>query len=195
MSSHDVGNGNVIKQIFQEVYLGQNLFRSTYHLPARTYTGEGLINRETLLMEPAFFQALSQENLLALATGRPGAEAEYALEHFNIRPYFSSVFSLDDCLREEAGILAKEHKTVSLSKPHPFMLDAIAGIYAHETSRRYYIGDMPDDMLAANRSAYGYTAIGTVTSAPDKTKLRQALLAAGAEHVIQNITELQKILI
>jgi HAD superfamily hydrolase (TIGR01548 family) len=194
MSANDVGSGNVVKQIFQEIYLGQNLFTATYNLPARTYTGEGLINRETLLIEPAVFQTLASENLLALATGRPEAEAAYALDHFEIRPYFSSVFSLDDCLREENSILEKEHKTVSLSKPHPFMLDAIAEIHAHEASHRYYIGDMPDDMLAANRSEYGYTGIGIVTSAPDKTKLRQALLAAGAEHVIRNVTELQEIL-
>ncbi|RLC03157.1 MAG: hypothetical protein DRH90_12065 [Deltaproteobacteria bacterium] len=193
MSSNDVGSGNIVKQIFQEIYLGRNLFTATYNRPANTYTGEGLINRETLLIEPAVFQTIAAGNLLALATGRPGAEAEYALDHFEIRAYFSSVFNLDDCLREENSILEKEHKTVSLSKPHPFMLDAIAEIHAHEASHRYYIGDMPDDMLAANRSKYGYTGIGMVTSAPDKTMLHQALLTSGAEHIIQNITELQRI--
>ncbi len=75
------------------------------------------------------------------------------------------------------------------------MLDAIAEIHAHETSHRYYIGDMPDDMLAANRSEYGYTGIGIVTSAPDKIKLQQALRASGARHVIQDISELHKILV
>lgn len=194
MSSNDVGSGNVVKQIFQEIYLGRNLFTSTYNRPVKTNPGAGLINRETLLIEPAVFQTIAAENLLALATGRPGAEAEYALDHFEIGAYFSSVFSLDDCLREENSILEKEHKTVSLSKPHPFMLDAIAEIHAHEASQRYYIGDMPDDMLAANRSSYGYTGIGIVTSAPDKAKLHQALLASGAEHVIQNVTRLQEIL-
>ncbi len=101
MSSNDVGSGNVIKQIFQEVYLGRNLFMTTYNLPANTDTGEGLITRETLLIKPADFQTFAAGNLLALATGRPEAEAEYALDHFEIRPYFSSVFSLDDCIREE----------------------------------------------------------------------------------------------
>ena len=193
MSSNDVGSGNVVKQIFQEVYLGRNLFMTTYNLPANTDTGEGLITRESLLIEPAVFRDLAAENLLAIATGRPGVEAEYALDHFEIRPYFSSVFSLDDCLREENSILEKEHISISLSKPHPFMLDAIAQIHAHETSQRYYIGDMPDDMLAANRSEYGYTGIGIGTATPDKTKLERALRVAGAEHVIQDITELHEI--
>jgi len=194
MSSNDVGSGNVIKQIFQEIYLGRKLFKTTYNLPASTDTGEGLITRETLLIAPAVFQSLATGNLLALATGRPQAEADYALDHFEIRPYFSSVFSLDDCIRKEISILKKEHKTVSLSKPHPFMLDAIAQIHAHEALQRYYIGDMPDDMLAANRSGYGYTGVGIVISATDKIKLQQALLASGAEHVIQDIADLHDIL-
>jgi len=174
MSSNDVGTGNIVKQIFQEIYLGRDLFKTTYRLPVKIDTGDGLIDRETLLIEPGVFQTLAAENLLALATGRPGAEAEYALDHFDIRPYFRSIFSLDDCLREENSILEKENKTVSLSKPHPFMLDAIAEIHTHEASHRYYIGDMPDDMLAASRSEYGYTGIGIITSAPDKTKLQDS---------------------
>jgi len=194
MSSNDVGSGNVIKQIFQEIYLGRKLFKTTYNLPANTDPGEGLITRETLLITPAVFQSLAMGNLLALATGRPQAEADYALDHFEIRPYFSSIFSLDDCIRKEISIRKKEHKTVSLSKPHPFMLDAIAQIHAHEALQRYYIGDMPDDMLAANRSEYGYTGVGIVISAPDKTKLQQALRASGAEHVIQDIADLHGIL-
>jgi len=194
MSSHDVSTGNIVKQIFQEIYLGKNLFKSTYNLPARVHAGDGLIDRETLLIGSDVFQTLADTNLLALATGRPGAEAEYALDHFEIRPYFRSIFSLDECLREENSILEKENKTVSLSKPHPFMLDAIAETHAQEIAHRYYIGDMPDDMLAASRSRYEYTGIGMVMSAPDKTKLQEALLKSGADHIIQSVIELQEIL-
>jgi len=194
MSSNDVGGGNVIKQIFQEIYLGRDLFKATYNLPSITDTGEGLITRETLLIKSAVFQRLAAGNLLALATGRPQTETDHALNHFEIRTYFSSVFSLDDCIREENSIFEKEHKTVSLSKPHPYMLDAIARIHVQEASQRYYIGDMPDDMQAANRSEYGYTGVGIVTSAPDKAKLKQALRAAGAKHVIQDISALHEIL-
>jgi len=194
VSSNDVGRGNIVKQIFQEIYLGPDLFESTYGQPVKFYTEEGLINRESLLIEPAVFDGLAENNLLALATGRPGAEAQYALNHFNLHPYFSSVFSLDDCLREETRILEKKQITTSLSKPHPFMLDSIAQIHINEVAHRYYIGDMPDDMVTASRSAYGYKGIGMVSSAPDKTRLRQALRASGADHVIHDIKELLDIL-
>jgi len=194
MSSNDVGSGNIVKQIFQEIYLGQTLFESTYDQPVIFYTQEGLINRESLLIEPAVFDTLADKNLLAIATGRPAAEAKYALNHFNIRPYFNPVFSLDDCLEQEIRILEKKHITISLSKPHPFMLDAIAQIHANKTTHRYYIGDMPDDMVAAGRSEFGYKGIGMVTSAPEKAKLKQMLRNSGADHVIYDIKELLEFL-
>jgi len=194
LSGHDVGTGNVIKQIFQEIYLGQRLFRATYHFPARVYTEDGLIDRETLLMAPALLQALAADNVLGIATGRPRAEADYPLDRFNIRPYFKSIYSLDDCLREENRILEKNHKKVARSKPHPFMLDAIATCHENSTSNRYYVGDMPDDMQAASRSRFGFKGIGISVSAPDKAGLHQALEKAGAHYIINDFHELKEIL-
>jgi phosphoglycolate phosphatase-like HAD superfamily hydrolase len=194
MAANDVGSGNVIKQIFQELYLGQSLFSETYRLPSRFHMEEGLINRETLLVKPAFLRTLAMDNVLAIATGRPRAEADYPLKHFQIRPFFRTVFSLDDCLNEERQIQKREGRSVSLSKPHPFMLDAVAGIYPNSISKRYYIGDMPDDMTAASRSMFGFTGIGFCASAPGERALRQTLTEAGAAHVIENMTELPEIL-
>ena len=39
------------------------------------------------------------------------------------------------------------------SKPHPFLLDALAEGLDERVDRKYYVGDMPDDMQAALRSA------------------------------------------
>jgi len=194
MCANDVGTGNVIKQIFQELYLGNDLFLQTYGLPPQLHITEGLINREKLLVQPAALQKLADGNLLAIATGRPRAEAQYPLQRFKLSPYFGSVLTLDDCLRAERAIQAKDDRTVSLSKPNPFMLDAIAKPHMDYVSKCYYIGDMPDDMTAAARSKYGYTGIGFIASAPDKAMLVRALKQAGASHVIQDFDELTTIL-
>jgi phosphoglycolate phosphatase-like HAD superfamily hydrolase len=42
---------------------------------------------------------------------------------------------------------------VRWSKPHPFLLDALAEGLDERVDRKYYVGDMPDDMQAALRSA------------------------------------------
>ncbi|MBT8370590.1 MAG: HAD hydrolase-like protein [Deltaproteobacteria bacterium] len=191
----DVGSGNIIKQIFQEIYLGQKLFKSTYNLESQFYRGEGYILREKLLIDRSILEEFSKENVLAIATGRPEKEAEYPLEHFQLRQFFPHIFSLDDCIREEKRLFREEGKTVSLSKPDPFMLDAIAGSLNEFISGYYYVGDMPDDMLAAARSRTGYKSIGILISASDKSSLKKELLIAGADYIVDDFEALKDIIL
>jgi HAD superfamily hydrolase (TIGR01548 family) len=191
---NDVGSGNIIKQIFQEIYLGKDLFESTYDIPTKVCHGEGYINRENLLIDKSILESLAKNNILAIATGRPRAEADYPLDLFGLRKYFTIIFTLDDCIREETRMLEKEGKRVSLSKPNPYLLDAIAETKKHEASAFYYIGDMPDDMIAASRTRAGFIGIGILLSAPDKAILKRDLLRAGADYIIEDFEELIAIL-
>jgi phosphoglycolate phosphatase-like HAD superfamily hydrolase len=190
----DVGSGNIIKQIFQEVYLGKDLFEDTYGIHPRFYHNEGFIHREKLLIEPGILDELAKNNILAIATGRPRAEADYPLNLFGLRKYFFKVLALEDCLEEEARVLSEAGKKVSLSKPDPFMLDAIAADQKNPVAGYFYIGDMPDDMSAAKRSKAGYKGIGLVMSAPDKASLKKELLRAGADYIIEDFNQLKSLI-
>jgi len=191
----DVGSGNVIKQIFQEVYLGPDLFQSTYHRAAQIYRGEGLIRRESLLADPRLLKRLAEKNILAIATGRPAAEADYALQRFGLKEYFTLVYCLEDCLQEEKKMLQARGEKVSLSKPHPFMLDAIAGGLKDRFRNCYYVGDMPDDMQAAANSRFGFKGIGILLSAPDRPALQRQLEQAGADYLIDDFNALEEIVL
>lgn len=191
----DVGSGNIIKQIFQEIYLGAKLFKSTYNLEPEIYRGKGYILREKLLLDRSILEELSKENLLAIATGRPKVEAEYPLKHFQLRRFFPVVLTLDDCVSEEKRIFKKEGRTVSLSKPDPFMLDAIAEGQRNAVNGFFYIGDMPDDMLAAAGSRFGFKSIGILISAPDKSSLEKNLLRAGADYIVEDFESLKKVIL
>jgi phosphoglycolate phosphatase-like HAD superfamily hydrolase len=187
----DVGSGNIIKQIFQEIYLGAELFKSTYSLEPEIYHGKGCILREKLLLDRSVLEDLSRNNVLAVATGRPEAEAAHPLNYFDLKKYFKAVYTLDDCLREEQRIFKVKGEKVSLSKPHPFMLDSIAEKHKNEVTGFYYIGDMPDDMMAASRSKAGYKGVGLLLSAPDKDGLRKKLIRAGADFIIDDFEGLE----
>ena len=189
----DVGSGNIIKQIFQEIYLGTELFKSTYHMEPEAYRGDGYILREKLLLDRSTLEQFSRKYDLAIATGRPRAEAEYPLEHFKIKQFFPLILSLDDCIREEKRIFEKEGKTVSLSKPDPYMLDTIAENRRNTANGFFYIGDMPDDMVAAARSRFDFKSVGILISAPDKSALRQELLKAGADYLADDLESLKAI--
>jgi phosphoglycolate phosphatase-like HAD superfamily hydrolase len=190
----DVGSGNIIKQIFQEVYLGKDLFAATYGRDPQFYQDEGLIHREKPLIDRSMLEALAENSILAIATGRPRAEAQYPLARFNLERYFTDVLALEDCLEEEKRRSQKEGKRVSLSKPDPFMLDAIAAKQKNPVAGSFYIGDMPDDMIAAKKSAAGYKGIGMLMAAADKESLKKELLRAGADYIIENFKQLKPII-
>ncbi len=190
----DVGSGNIIKQIFQEVYLGKQLFETTYGLSPQFYHEDGFIHREQLLIDKSILAELAADNILAIATGRPGAEADYPLDHFDLRKFFTQILALEDCLQEEARMLKKEGQKASLSKPDPFMLDAIAARQENPVTEYFYIGDMPDDMAAAKKSKAAYKGVGLLLSAPDKTSLKKELLRAGADYIIKDFKQLISLL-
>jgi phosphoglycolate phosphatase-like HAD superfamily hydrolase len=188
----EVGSGNLVKQIFQEVYLGAARFRATYGLPPRAYRGRGFMERERLLAPPALLRGLASRHLLGIATGRPEAEAGFFLDRFGLRPLFAQehVLTLEDCQREERRVYRREGRRVRRGKPHPFLLDALAGRFAARAGGKYYVGDMPDDMRAARRSSRGFQPIGLVQAAPDPDAARIRLLEAGAQWVAEDFRDL-----
>ncbi len=190
----EVGSGNLVKQIFQEVYLGAERFEATYGFPPCAYRGKGYMDRERLLAPPALFRRLGSRHLLGIATGRPEAEARYFLTRFRLGAFFTELLTLEDYRREEARIYRRQGRRVQRGKPHPFLLDELAGRMARRpgtrVDRRCYVGDMPDDMRAALRSKAGFLPVGLVQAAPDREAARQRLLEAGARWVAEDWQEL-----
>jgi len=197
----DVLTGNVIKRIFQEIYLGPSLFTAIYEdtlrlgVPVpRFYQGEGLIHSERLLINPALLADLSRNHILAIATGRPWAEANFPLDRFDLRKYFQVVITLDDCTREEKKIFIDRGERISLKKPDPYMLDRIPPLIGRGFSECYYLGDMPDDMQAARSSKTGYRGVGVIFSSAEPENLRRELLQAGADSILADPVALPGIL-
>jgi len=186
----DVGSGNIIKQIFQEIYLGKTLFVETYGFPTALHQDIGLNGMEKLIIEQGFIGKLAERNLLAIATGRPRAEALYPLNAFGLKTYFTLVVTLDDCLAAEQKRFERDGKKQSLSKPDPFMLDTVTEKIGRLPAKRYYVGDMPDDMITASRAREEFIGIGFTISASDKTGLEEKLRAAGAAQVFDTTTSL-----
>jgi len=70
------------------------------------------------------------------------------------------------------------------------MLDAVVEHSSVTFGNLFYIGDMPDDMLAATNSIYDYTGVGILHSSPHKQTLKKALVQAGADVIIQDADQL-----
>jgi len=189
----DVKTGNIIKRMFQEIYLGPALFRSAYDLEPEFSRDEGLIDNETLLFSAAILEDLARRHTLAIATGRPKMEAEHPLERFGIGKFFRDVVTHDDCLSEEEWLYSENNLRVSLEKPNPFMLDLLSERLGNSFDQRFYIGDMPDDMQAAKASKMKYRAIGALFLSSASQNSRDILIKAGADDLIDSPASLTEI--
>ncbi len=135
-----------VARIFQEVYLGKDLFPPITKNKMRYWKKRGLIHREKLVIKKNMLEKMKRQGLkLGIATGRSYYEAAYALKRFGIEDLFDAMTNMDDVKKEE------REKKESLRKPHPFSL--IKTAQAMGAKKKFlYVGDLPDDILAANRA-------------------------------------------
>jgi len=176
---------NVVERIFQELYLGETLFEQIYQTPAVIVHEPGLINQERLIIDPAILETLSQRMSLGIATGRPKAEAEYSLNQFKIRHYFQSLVTHDD-------VIAADQQ----GKPDPWSLIEATRHIQPPPTQSAYIGDTPDDVLAAKAASktIPFVAIGTLAAANNKRSLRQWFKSHQADLILEHPNHLKEIL-
>jgi len=187
----DLEKENLVKRIFQELYLGKQ-FAPYYRLRPIFYTGTGLYEQERLLISKEILSSLRRKVRMGIASGRPRYEAELALKRFHLRRYFDSVVTLDECTEEEYRIFRSTGKKTKCSKPHPYsVLKAVQEI-GISNPRCGYVGDVVDDMGAA-RSAkrdLSILAVGFTRGHAKRKVMKDSLIKAGADLVIESQEEL-----
>lgn len=187
----DLEKENLVKRIFQELYLGKQ-FTHSYRLRPIFYTGKGLYEQERLLISKEILSSLRRKVRMGIASGRPRYEAELALKRLHLRPYFDSVVTLDECMEEENRIFRSTGKKIKCSKPHPYpVLKAVQEIgISHPQCG--YVGDVVDDIAAvrAAKRDLSILAIGFTRGHAKRKVIKDALIKAGADLVIESQEEL-----
>jgi HAD superfamily hydrolase (TIGR01548 family) len=187
----DLEVDNVVKRIFQEVYLGSH-FKTIHHVTPLFYSRAGFSQRERLLVKRDSLSILSKRVKMGIASGRPKAEAILGLKNFRIERYFRSLVTLEDCEAEQERILALEGKRVNVFKPNPFSIIKAVRLIDPGKVRCAYVGDIPDDIEAANRAKreIDIMSVGCLGPYRDKERVRQRFLEIGADLVIDRVDEL-----
>lgn len=179
-----------VARIFQEIYLGKDIFPRLTMNKMRYWKKRGLINREKLIFKKNLLEKLKERGLkLGIATGRSHYEANHALKVFGITELFDAMTTMDDVKKEE-----RERKE-SLRKPHPFSL--IKTIQALGPKKKFlYIGDLPDDILAANHTKphAHIRSVGFPMLAADPFQATKELEAMKPDFMIKTPSELCKLL-
>ena len=143
----DAATTDLVQRIFSEVYLGAELFTQAYGCAPRFHTGPGLREHETMLVDPTTLETLSAHARLGIATGRARFEMAPLLADPGFARFFSAVATMSDALE------AQGPGGESLLKPHPFLLQRAAdALDPTGTQVAAYVGDAPDDIIAARRA-------------------------------------------
>ncbi len=187
----DLGKENLVKRIFEEFYLGRQ-FASHYHLHPIFYNGSGLNKQERLLIPKKILSSLRRKVRMGIASGRPGFEAEMALKRFRLRPFFDSVVTLDECAEEENRIFRSTGKRKKCSKPSPYPILRAVEETGVSNPRCGYVGDVVDDMKAARAAKRNLPilAVGFIRGYARRWAMKESLINAGADLVIENPKEL-----
>ncbi|MEM1093770.1 MAG: TIGR01548 family HAD-type hydrolase [Bacteroidota bacterium] len=154
----------------------------------RRYRGEngddGLIAQEPALISTETLDALCRpDRLMAIITGRPGADAQWTIERFGWQRYFP--------------LLIPREKQERRTKPDPYPLQRALAVFAAAGRRLrpeevVYIGDTVDDMVAAR--AAGMWAIGMVPPYLGRVEHEALLYERGAHHVIHDTSALPRLI-
>ncbi len=96
VASGDITRINLIGRIFQELYLGANLFEQTYEQPAIIVQNTGYQEHESLRIEPKLLEQLRTKVQLGLISTRPFHEVQYSIRRHGLKDYFQVVISRDD---------------------------------------------------------------------------------------------------
>lgn len=187
------------ENLFQEWYLGDELYIRDYGRPPKQVGKIGCIHFEKLLLPVeqirTTLEALHQQGYtLGIATGRPGQEALIPLKNYGLLAYFDQqhVTTHAEIAKAEAEF-ALQGKTVSLVKPHPyqFLLAAHPGYnynsYSHRIQPFIVVGDTPSDIHGGR--AAGALTVAVLTGAKTaqaRTILEQSL----PDFLIDDITKL-----
>lgn len=186
------------QDLFQEWYLGEELYTQTYkRAPAQPGKPGCILFEQPLLPVEqirASLEALqAQGYTLGVATGRPGPEAILPLKNYGLLHYFAEEHIVTDAEVARAEARMRESgKPMSLVKPHPFpFLMAADPTYEPGQSlplRASFVvvGDTPSDMQGAH--AAGALSVAVLTGARTD-EARRMLEQSNPDFIVSDMTE------
>ncbi len=141
----------LIKRIFDEMYLGKDLFYKKYGENPRFYGGKGLISKERPLVDLKTLLELQKRYYFGIVTGRERFEAEFSLKKHGLQNIFSSDL-----------MITREDTREKKPSPQPLLecRKRICEEYGLSVdTKAVYIGDSIDDLKAARNADFYFVAI------------------------------------
>lgn len=176
----DAWDPDAIRTVFQQLYLGSERYEDLEGREA-TLDASGYITDEPVLISQETISALTSEFAVGVLTGRPGGEAQIALDRVGLSLPTQYVITMGSPVPE---------------KPEPDGLLTLTDRL--RASAVAFVGDTLDDVatvLAARRvDDRSYYGIGVLTGGLTGSRGRELYSEAGADAVVSSVNEVPALL-
>jgi len=177
---------DVVKRVFQEIYLGKVFFKEKYGEDPLFVNGLGLIRNERSLVSLKTFEKLSERFRMGVATGRERFEAEYSLKEYGF----------DQFIPEDLIVASED---VERGKPDPISLlecrRRVCAKYGLSGDvKAIYVGDSVDDVRASKNA--GFFSVACLTASlgvEEKSKLMKEFRRLKCDLVLEGADKLSHI--
>jgi phosphoglycolate phosphatase-like HAD superfamily hydrolase len=191
---YDLEKPDLLKRLFEEIYLGKDLFTKIYGVPSVFNFDNSLIDVEEFIPTKKTMELLRKQfGTLGIYSGRPKPQGIYILEKYDYVGYFDeqeSVFLGD--------LLKSEEEMERLGKPDPTLfIELVKKMVGNETGVAYVGDGIADALLVEKAKAMGLenlTFLGVVASSEDSNKLFTEYSKHGVDAVITDVNDIPYIL-
>jgi len=187
---YDLEKPDLLKRLFEETYLGKELFTKIYGVPSFFKFDESFLDKEKFIPTKETMDMLRRQfGEFGIYSGRPRTQGMYILEKYDYMRYFDekrSVF-LGDLLKSEVEM-------EKLGKPDPTLFIELVEKLVDKGTGVAYVGDgIADALLVENARSEGLENLlflGVLSSSEDSNKLFTEYGKHGADVIMTEVNDI-----
>jgi len=191
---YDLEKPDLLKRLFEEIYLGKELFTKFYGMPSFFKFDEGFLDKEVFIPTKETMELLRRKfGEFGIYSGRPRTQGMYILEKYDYDGYFNekgSVFL--------GNLLKSEDEMKKLGKPDPnLFIELIEKLVDRDTGVAYVGDGIADALLVENARSEGVENLlflGVMSSSEDSNKLFTDYGKHGADVIMTEINDIPFVL-
>jgi phosphoglycolate phosphatase-like HAD superfamily hydrolase len=187
---YDLEKPDLLKRLFEEFYLGKDMYQKIYDEPSFFKFDSSFIDLEEFIPTKQTLDKLKEQfGKFGIYSGRPRPQGLYVLEKYGYMKYFeeSEFVFLGDLLKSE-------EEMSKLGKPNPDLFIELLQKSGKQDAKVVYVGDgIADAILVEKAKLKGFEDLlflGVVSSSEDSNKLFTEYIKHGADAVVTDVNDI-----
>ena len=192
---YDLGTPDLLKRLFEESYLGAEIFNKFYGIPSIFKFNESFLEKEAFIAAKKTLEVLRLRfGKFAIYSEKPRAQGMYILEKNDFEEYFDEEHSIfnEDLVESEVG-----NEDATLGKPNPTVfIELIEKLVGNGGAA--YVGDgIADVLLVENARLEGLSNVsflGVLCSSQHPYRLFSRYMKHEAEAIMTDVNDIPRLL-